>query len=61
MITLTEQTQTLKSQMGFRELSKIDHINQMITLTVITLSGLHCISKSGVQPIRMDDVQVAQH
>ncbi len=33
-----------KGQMSFTGLRKCDHINQMITLTVITLSGFHCNS-----------------
>ena len=28
--------------MGFGDLRKIDYITRMITLIVITLSGLHC-------------------
>jgi hypothetical protein len=46
MITLTKQTiwcaGCKKSQMGFRDHRKTDHVNQTIKLTVITLSGLHC-------------------
>jgi hypothetical protein len=34
---------TLKIICDYVNMGQSDHINQMITLSVITLSGLHCI------------------
>jgi hypothetical protein len=34
---------TTKSDLGADKQGKFDHINRMITLLVITLSGFHCI------------------
>ncbi len=47
MITLSKWTKTpsvgKKYELGQINLGKFDHNNRMIALSVITLSGLHCI------------------
>jgi hypothetical protein len=34
---------TSKNDLGLNKQEKFDHINRMITLSEITLSGFHCI------------------
>ncbi len=41
---------TVKRQQGFIDLRKIDNINQMITVSVITLSSAQCITKHCLHP-----------